>query len=548
MNMSKTLYLEDSLQQIPRLLCLLDREFLSPTCGSFDRPYWHHRTKDFSSAALQQGILSLALVWKYEFHNNPYYKSPYIFSLILKSFHFTKSIQKRDGSFDEWYWNERGWAGPTGYIVHAICQTYFLIEEELSAVDKNSFHEFIELSSKFLMRSWERDVLANHVAMAILAVAESYKILKKNEFKIGLDQLIDKLKDYFYEDEGWSLEYDGADIGYQTGTLSFLARVLVVYDDQRIRQYCKQSLVFLSYFCMPDGSLSSHVGSRQTSNVFHYGLEYFEQDELAIRLADFFYNGLKDGKVLLSSAQEDHYLIYRLPEFFESYIASEKKKTETPTLLPFEKENFNKLFSKAGLCIKNSNEHYVVFSTARGGVIQIYDKKLKKCLLLDTGLTLKFSDKSIWSTLWIDRENKTELKDDEWIVSTSLKKVAYPVFNPLKMIVFRTMSAILGFNEHTAYYFKSFIRKILMNNLKRSQLVFKRRIKFDLGKVVIEDEINFKDEARKIDAIVCNGIFFTRVIPQTKYFYIHELNNFAKERKVADLMLSNGVYRTRVEY
>jgi phage pi2 protein 07 len=548
MKQKKDFYLESSLDQIPRLLCLLDREFLSPTCGSFDRPYWHHRTKDFPSAALQQGILSLALIWKNEFSNNPYYKSEYIYELILKAFYFTQKIQKRDGSFDEWYWNERGWAGPTGYIVHAVSSTYFIIEDQLTLEQKNDFKEFIKKSSFFLIESWEKDVLANHIAMSILAVAESYKILSEPQLKAGLDNLIERFEDYFYINEGWSLEYDGADIGYQTGTLSFLSRALAIYENESLRNYCSKSLEFISYFCAPDGSLVSHVGSRQTSNVFHYGFEFFSESKLAKRLADFFYEGLKTKKLVTAADQEDHYLIYRIPEFLESYLVFQRSQNNEISLLPYEQEVFVKKFEKAGIIIRNADSYYVIFAPKRGGVFQMFDKIQKKCLIADVGIAVKLKNKSIWSSLWIDPENQIEYEDHQWSVETRLKKINYPIFTPFKMSVFRLISAVFGFNEHLAYHFKSIIRKLLMTNLKRSKIIFKRKIRFEMDKVYVEDELLLGPKLMQVLSIEKGGIFFTRAIPQTKYFYKDELNFMAKEIKPQKFNFINGTYINKVEF
>ena len=539
-------YLESSLNQIPRLMALLDKEFLSPTCGSYDRPYWHHRTKDFSSAALQQGILSLALVWKHDLPKNPYFQSDYIFKLILHSFNFTEKIQKRDGSFDEWYWNERGWAGPTGYVLHAICQTYLLINESLNEEQKTSFKRFIRKSALFLIRSWEKDILANHIAMAILAVAESYKILQEEDLKEGLDDLIEKMGAYFYEAEGWSLEYDGADIGYQTGTISFLSRALAVYKHPTLERYCHTSMAFVSYFCAPDGNLATHIGSRQTANVFHYGFEYFNSNGLGSKLADFFYESLKKEDSLSPSSQEDHYLIYRIPELLESYLISQGSKSPIHDLLPFEKDDFDHEFKLAGIYIKNYKNFYTIFSPKRGGCLQIFNKDKRTCEIVDVGLSLKLQDGSVWSTLWIDPNNIFEIHQNQWRVEVALKKMSYPVFNPFKMIVFRVLSAFFGVNEQSSYYFKHFIRKILMTNLKRSNLSFKRTITFSQGQIMIDDELDLKDKVKKVHSLLRGGIFFTRVIPQTKYFYNRELKFMAMELKSKELKFTNGKIINRV--
>ena len=57
----KDIYLTSALEQVPRLLGLLDGAKEAATYGCFDRPYWHYRTKDFASVIPQYATLSLAL-------------------------------------------------------------------------------------------------------------------------------------------------------------------------------------------------------------------------------------------------------------------------------------------------------------------------------------------------------------------------------------------------------------------------------------------------------------------------------------------------------
>ena len=121
----KDLYLEKSLNQIPRLLSLLDRNPYSPTYGSFFRYYWHEKIVDFPNAHFQCSVLCLALVYKNNLKNNYYYKEKNIFRWIIAAVNYTKKIQHKDGSFDEFYPNEKGRA-VTAIIAYDIISTYMM--------------------------------------------------------------------------------------------------------------------------------------------------------------------------------------------------------------------------------------------------------------------------------------------------------------------------------------------------------------------------------------------------------------------------------------
>ena len=55
---------------IPRLLTQFERDPDSSIHGSFDRDFWHYKMRDFSSAILQQGMVSLDSLYQSQFEGN----------------------------------------------------------------------------------------------------------------------------------------------------------------------------------------------------------------------------------------------------------------------------------------------------------------------------------------------------------------------------------------------------------------------------------------------------------------------------------------------
>ncbi len=86
-------------------------------------------------------------------------------------------IQKGDGSFDEFYPNERGWAGPTGFLLYAMIDSYRLLGDGFPDELKDRFFTACEKAAKYLIRWDEPGVLANHHAMAVLPVFEAARLL-----------------------------------------------------------------------------------------------------------------------------------------------------------------------------------------------------------------------------------------------------------------------------------------------------------------------------------------------------------------------------------
>ena len=99
MALPKELYLFEILDQMPRILAMMDRSIASETYGSFDRHYWHYNTTDFSCARNQEAVLALALVFKINHSKNPYYANESVLAWVNAALEFWIKIQAKNGSF-----------------------------------------------------------------------------------------------------------------------------------------------------------------------------------------------------------------------------------------------------------------------------------------------------------------------------------------------------------------------------------------------------------------------------------------------------------------
>jgi len=70
-------------------------------------------------------------------------------------------------------------------------------------------------------------------------------------------------------EEGWFLEYEGADPGYQTLDMHYQALFFKETDcDRIVLAHVEKSLEFLAYFLHPDGSIGGEYGSRSCPHFF----------------------------------------------------------------------------------------------------------------------------------------------------------------------------------------------------------------------------------------------------------------------------------------
>ena len=182
--LAKNQFLEESLRSMPRLLGQIDRNIGTLTYGSFDRNHWLSKTADVSNARNQEAIYTLTLLFCQQFEGNIYYKNSKIMEWIIASLKFIESIQKNDGSFDEYYQNESSFVC-TSFVTVAVAQSYDLISKLniLQNKEKKIYINILSKSSSWLSKNLD-DEVSNQLAGSALALSLSGKILNNKDYKI----------------------------------------------------------------------------------------------------------------------------------------------------------------------------------------------------------------------------------------------------------------------------------------------------------------------------------------------------------------------------
>jgi hypothetical protein len=533
------IYATLSLSQLPRILSLQDRNPFSPTYGCFHRSYWLHRMADFPTAIAQLGVHTLALVWAHKLKDNPYYQKPQILEWCIAGIEYWMGIQKSDGSFDEWYPNERGWAGPTGYLVHAMADTYFSLADVFPEKMKRRFTRCMLNAARYLVKYNEQFVLANHHAIALLPIYEAYVITRAEDLLTGFNERFEEFLTYCY-DEGWCLEYDGTDIGYLSGTVSFLSRLHRLWPDKRMEQVIHRAIDFTSYFLYPDGFYGGSMGSRETSHFYHFGYEYWAgTNPMAAKMAEYALCCLQQDKLVAPGTQEDHYVLYRVPEFIEAFVVFQNRPSDMP-MLPFEGPDFEKYFPQAGIFLKKKNSRYLTVNLNRGGVIKWFDTCNCRIIYNDNGWIGKLGNGKIISSLW-NGNYKVSMDNDTLTVAGDGHYVVTKLFSPIKMIVFRLFMIVMGSHPKMAHQIKAFIRRLLIVGSRKGPVSFKRTIEICGAELRVKNVLSIKRK-NKLQQLQIGGQFNVRYVPQSRYFQLFELNVSGRliERRKLDELNKNG--------
>lgn len=507
-----------ALKSTSRAFNLMDRNNFSRTFGCFDKNYWHFKTKDFPSSTHQMGAEFLARLWNLPHKENPYYKHPRLLEWIKASMLYAYSLQHKDGSFDEWYPNERGWAGPSSYLIHSLVNAYQIIEGELDKELKQKSLECFSKTARFLLKQEEGAILTNHFALFLLSLYDIYQVTSDNGLKSAFESHLHKLND-FISKEGWSVEYDGVDFGYSLATCSFLGRLHKMFPDPFLEQYTKKHFEFLSYFFYPDGSFGGSLGSRETRHLYPYAIAYWgEFFPLVQKIKQHLFN-TKAFDRLTPFDQDDHYLFYRLCDYLEADLASSSpNQTEGNDPLPYVlKEDFTRYFEESGIFIKKISDFYIVSNLKKGGCLEAYHIKKKKCLLKNNGWVIWLNKRAI-TNFHLSQDNKVEVNDESIAVSGASHIFKQKYFRVTTFVIFRVILLLIR-NYKQAFYLKRIVRNLLILGKKKSNHKFKRLIQFNGNRILIKDSIACNDAGE----IFYGGYFTMRYVPQSNYFDFSDL-------------------------
>lgn len=502
--------LERSSKRLLNMGCL---DLKGANYGSFDRQFWHLRQRDFSSSTYQMALLPLM--------RSNLSQQDELRKFFLDSLSYIKKIQNGDGSFDEWYPGERGWGGPTSYILDFISRTYLEFYPLFSNQQQKTCLEIISKAAGYISRGWERDVLYNHVALSVLALEGVRAVDKKLVSDADITYAKDWLKRYFDHAEGWGLEYDGADPGYQTATLSFLSKAHKLRADSDYKDICLKSLDFIKYFHYPDGSYAAGIGARETSCVFDFGAHYWRSHSSVAKSLS--HSLIKRRCGLNEEELDDHYFVYRMLELsdcLEFDALTELDEEVTPFSKTYEGE---KLFKRAQIMVKASAEHYSVINLAKGGALIEFDKQTSLCVRANYGIQVE-KDGKLLST-FVNGDSLWTQSNDCLEIESPLYKVKTSSFSQTTFIFFRLILFLFSWNSKLAYILKSIIRSLLTTKNKMSGSVNKRRITWSNGRIVEVADSESSSE------ILGSGIFENRYVPQSKYHNDLKLKFLAKKRR-----------------
>lgn len=540
MSDAKTIYAEKALASLPRLLSLLDRNPFSPTYGCFHRDYWLYKTSDFPDAVRQFGVHALALVYAEDFPKNPYRGNHRMREWIIAALDFWARIQHPDGSFDEFYPFERGWVGPTAFTTYTSSETLRLLGTDVPPEVATRVKAAILRAAHFIAAGEaEEDHLANHHAMAFLSVSTAADVLEDAELRSAAQKLLAGFLRYHVSKEGWSREYDGADPGYLSATVSFLGKVYARHPSPELREILEKAVEFCSYFAYPDGSYAGILGSRNTLHFYPHGFELLASEiPLAGSIADRMASALAEGKLVPPEIMSDRYVHYRVPEFLLASLDARPRSHHLP-LLPYQRPAFIRVFSEAGIAAAVHGPAYTIANLAKGGVVRSFHAANGKTLLTDSGWVGELEDGRLVTSQWIDPAFTRNTADRHWSVRGSLHVIpSAKLFTLTTNLLFRVALRALGWFPPAAHWLKGKIRKTLILGKRPVPCTFARTFDIRDDALVLTDTLENVGNLR-FRRVTLGGDIPVRHVPQSRFFQPHELSSPWETLSADELMRLN---------
>jgi hypothetical protein len=468
-------YAFEALRALPRIVLMIDKNPFSATYGCFDREYWHYRTVDFPCGMNQEFCLALALAHSTPFPNNPYYQNTRLKELAVAAIEFARSSSHADGSCDDYFPFERA-LGALVFTLYAMTETY-----QVLGLDRPDLVEFFELRANWLKNHEESGQLSNHQALAALALYNVFLLTGDASYREASDSLRD-LTLSWQSSEGWFKEYEGADPGYHSCTIDFLAKLWQKSKDDRLLEPLGRAIDFASHFMHPDGSYAGEYGSRNTYHFYPHGFEVMaSRYPIGGRIAQtFLERSMPERRRYYND--DNRMCAHYVYDWMQAWIDWQPARQEP---LEASRAPFTRYFPEARLFVKKTAKYYAVVSLAKGGVIKVFDEDGP--VYSDTGLTAQTSDGGVLVSHLVDPQNEVEvdLAAGRMRVGGVMARRRQQFSSPVKQAAFRAMNLTIG--RVSGNLVRKTVQRVLITGKPRTEVRYVRSFVFGPDEIVIQD-------------------------------------------------------------
>ncbi len=515
-------YVAHAIAVMPRLLALLDREPQSASFGSFDREHWGWKFRDFPLTMLQTAIYPLALLWRHAFSGNSYYRQTRLLGWIEAGIKDTCGRQHRNGAFDSVapYTLSNG---VTLAIVHCLTEVLRVLGDDLSSETVDLIRVTARRACEFALPGREDYAfVSNHHALFALAWLNAAELFHDAKYEKRAEETIDDVLRHQSSD-GWYCEYGGADPGYESLGILYLAKYWQRTRSPRLLESLRRSIDFYSHCVHPDGSVGGAYGSRHTQLYFPAGFEILAAEvPLAASIAAFLRERIVRGNVLTLPVSDPENLACLASAYLEAGLACKTEFLEPPLGLPCESLLGCRRFLDSGLVFIGTHHYYAAISTTKGGVCRIFDRKTQQIAYEDSGYVVAARGRR-WSSQHLGLGKMANgASDDELVCEAVFSEIRQELPTPAKFLLLRLLNLTLFRNRAIGEWLQAVIIRTLIRKAKAGPLRLRRSVNFGPEKISFRDQIDLTKPIR-IRNLALPRSFLSIHMGSAKYFHPSEL-------------------------
>ncbi len=431
-----------------------------------DRYYWAWGLIDFGNGTFQGAANGLSLLWKSGLW--PHCTSqPVFMERIDAMFQGTKKLIRHDGSLEEAFPHEGSYCVTALTAFDLLCALNLMSEE----IEKNMQADWMEIVRPmigFLIHADEtHGLISNHLATVVAALTRWHSLTGDEQSLVKADELLQRILGHQSE-EGWFVEYQGADPGYQSLCTYYLADAHRIRPEWGLGAALERSVRFLWHFAHPDGSFGGLYGSRCTRFYNPAGIEALAPESPeALALADYMAKSIENNRVVTLSSIDEPNLIPWFNAYcwaavlYEQRKAGDKSKLQVPCMQSTVKRNH---FVQAGLLIDQGLKHYTIINTHKGGVV--YHFQQGKRVVQDAGVVVRDKKGLAASTQGCCSDNPVQVNGDILTIQASFQAMPRRLPTPFQFMALRLLCLTVFRSRTLREWVKQILVKLLITGNK----------------------------------------------------------------------------------
>ncbi len=460
------------------------------TYGCFDRPYWNYAITDTPGARWQEGVLTLALLHEINDPDNPYYHTEAFLEWIEAGLDFWTKIQLPSGAFNDLYPNERAYVA-AAFPLYAVTETLLLLRQKIIVTPQ--VESGIYKAAKWLIKNSDLEV-ANHECGAVAALYNTFILTGDTEFREAASAKMTQLAAN-QTSEGWLSEYGGADIGYTSLSIDYLAKYWQRSSDPQAWKVVTKAVDFVTHFIHPDLTSGGEYGSRNTEYLIPHGFEILSDKlETANLVAHCIALSMESRRIVATYSFDDKFLVFNGYNYLQAYQDNARDESDLSKLPCYTKPYTH--FERSGLVVCNQPDFHLVCNLQKGAALRVLFKKTGK-VLNDSGIMIQMHSRTLTSC-WLNPDSTKTADKDKLCVEGFLSRPFDNQISPSLNILFRVAQLTLGSTEQGSHWIKSLLRKRIVTSPKISQSRFRRLIMLTDKELTIKDELIAVNSCDKI--------------------------------------------------